>query len=392
MKFKLLINKYKSIGFVTFSLLLGAIITFIALPFLTRLYSVHDFGQYGVALAIVSVLSTVANLRLDQAQLVASNSDQKKLIFEAFIFSLILCLIIGFLLNFFLTLRMVLAICFGVFLNSLFQSFYNYNFSCEMEKFCAILNILRSFIVVIVQLTLPLFLSVNLIESYTVSSILMIILILVYILYNKIYTVSFNTYKNYKDFIYSNTPHALLNSFSHNLPYYAVSSFLGYNITGYYSIVERTLRLPINLMSQTIRQFYIRQFHTKNDVNEALKSTILLSIVSFPFFCIFFILPEKFYIFIFGNEWLGISKYFKILTLGYWAIFFNPPISGYLIANRKSSILLKLQFYELLIKISLFFIGFILFENKDYILYIIPLSLIFYNLSILLAVIRMKKC
>jgi len=62
-----LIAKYKSIGIITLSLLVGAIITFIALPFLTRLYSVHDFGEYGVVLALVSVLSTIANLRLDQA-------------------------------------------------------------------------------------------------------------------------------------------------------------------------------------------------------------------------------------------------------------------------------------------------------------------------------------
>ena len=77
-----LFAKYQSIGLITSSLLVGAIMTFIALPFLTRLYSVQDFGEYGIALAIVSVLSTVANLRLDQAQLVAEQQHQKSLIFE----------------------------------------------------------------------------------------------------------------------------------------------------------------------------------------------------------------------------------------------------------------------------------------------------------------------
>ena len=41
--------KYQSIGLITLSLLVGAIITFIALPVLTRLYSVADFGAYGIA-------------------------------------------------------------------------------------------------------------------------------------------------------------------------------------------------------------------------------------------------------------------------------------------------------------------------------------------------------
>ncbi len=68
MSIQTLLAKYKSIGIITSSLLIGAIITFFALPFLTRLYSVKDFGQYGVAIAVISVLSTIANLRLDQAQ------------------------------------------------------------------------------------------------------------------------------------------------------------------------------------------------------------------------------------------------------------------------------------------------------------------------------------
>ena len=69
-----LVAKYQSIGLITASLLVGAVITFTALPFLTRLYSVHDFGAYGIALAVVSVLSTIANLRLDQALLVTEES------------------------------------------------------------------------------------------------------------------------------------------------------------------------------------------------------------------------------------------------------------------------------------------------------------------------------
>jgi len=73
-----LFAKYQSIGLITLSLLAGAIMTFIALPVLTRLYYVADFGAYGIALAIVSVLSTVANMRLDQALLVADEQDKKK--------------------------------------------------------------------------------------------------------------------------------------------------------------------------------------------------------------------------------------------------------------------------------------------------------------------------
>ena len=386
MSIKALVSKYKSIGLITSSLLVGAIITFIALPFLTRLYSVHDFGQYGVALAIVSVLSTIANLRLDQAQLVADDADQKSLIFEGSVFPLIFCVLSAGVLSFFFDRSMILAICFGVLSNTVLQSLYNYKFAHEAEVFCAGLNIYRSLIVVVIQLGLPLFMSISLVSSYAVSSVIMLFTVLFYIAIHGLYQVSWSIYKNYKDFIFSNTPHALLNSFSHNLPYYVVSHFIGYQAVGFYAIVERTLRVPINLMSQTIRQFFIRKFKHAHSPREALKSSVFLSLISLPFFALFFVLPESLYLMIFGQHWVGISLYFQILALGYWAVFCNPPSSAYLIAKRNSQQLFKLQIVELIIKFALFAALYMLIDNKMYMLLAVPASLIFYNFAILYVV------
>ena len=391
MSIKALVSKYKSIGLITSSLLVGAIITFIALPFLTRLYSVHDFGQYGVALAIVSVLSTIANLRLDQAQLVADDADQKSLIFEGSVFPLIFCVLSAGVLSFFFDRSMILAICFGVLSNTVLQSLYNYKFAHEAEVFCAGLNIYRSLIVVVIQLGLPLFMSISLVSSYAVSSVIMLFTVLFYIAIHGLYQVSWSIDKNYKDFIFSNTPHALLNSFSHNLPYYVVSHFIGYQAVGFYAIVERTLRVPINLMSQTIRQFFIRKFKHAHSPREALKSSVFLSLISLPFFALFFVLPESLYLMIFGQHWVGISLYFQILALGYWAVFCNPPSSAYLIAKRNSQQLFKLQIVELIIKFALFAALYMLIDNKMYMLLAVPASLIFYNFAILYVVWRNPK-
>ena len=339
-----LFAKYQSIGLITLSLLAGAIMTFIALPVLTRLYSVADFGAYGIALAIVSVLSTVANLRLDQALLVAEEQDKKSLIFEGAVFSTVIAIISAIVISFIFNVEMAGAVATGVLANTLIQSLYNYQFSAHKEYFCAGLNIFRSAIVVAVQLSLPFVMQISLGNSYNVSSIIMIVAVLIYLLKNQLYQVSWQAFKNYKDFIYANTPHALLNSFSHNLPYYVVSHFVGVQAMGFYAIVERTLRVPINLISQTLRQFFIRKFKTTDSNQNALKASVLLSLVSLPLFSIFFIFPESLYLWIFGSEWVDISSYFQILALGYWAIFCNPPSSAFLIAKRNSQVLFKLQY------------------------------------------------
>ncbi len=386
-----LFAKYQSIGLITLSLLAGAIMTFIALPVLTRLYSVTDFGAYGIALAIVSVLSTVANLRLDQALLVAEEQDKKSLIFEGMVFSTAIALISALVISFILNIEMGGAVATGVLANTLIQSLYNYKFSVHAEYFCAGLNIFRSAIVVAVQLSLPLMMQISLVNSYNVSSIIMIVVVLIYLLKHQLYQVSWQAFKNYKDFIYANTPHALLNSFSHNLPYYVVSHFVGVQAMGFYAIVERTLRVPINLISQTLRQFFIRKFKSTDSNQNALKASVLLSLVSLPLFAIFFVLPESFYLWIFGSEWVGISSYFQILALGYWAIFCNPPSSAFLIAKRNSQVLFKLQIVELIIKFALFAGLYVVFENKIYMLLAVPVALIIYNFAILYVVWRNKN-
>jgi len=386
-----LFAKYQSIGLITLSLIVGAIMTFIALPVLTRLYSVADFGAYGIVLAIVSVLSTVANLRLDQALLVAEEEDKKSLIFEGVVFSTAMAMISGIVISLILNVEMAFAVATGVLANTLIQSLYNYQFSVHHEYFCAGLNIFRSAIVVAVQLCLPLVMQISLVNSYNVSSIIMIVVILIYLLKHRLYQISWQTFKNYKDFIYANTPHALLNSFSHNLPYYVVSHFVGVQAMGFYAIVERTLRVPINLISQTLRQFFIRKFKTTHLHQSALKSSVLLSLVSLPLFALFFVLPESVYLWIFGSEWVGISTYFQILALGYWAIFCNPPSSAFLIAKRNSQVLFKLQIVELVIKFTLFTGLYLLCDDKIYMLLAVPISLIIYNFSILYVVWRNKN-
>ncbi len=386
-----LFARYQSIGLITLSLLVGAIITFIALPVLTRLYSVADFGAYGIALAIVSVLSTVANLRLDQALLVAEEQDKKSLIFEGAVFSTAIAVMSGIVISFILNVEMAFAVATGVLANTLIQSLYNYQFSAHKEYFCAGLNIFRSAIVVAVQLSLPLVMQISLVNSYNLSSIIMIVAVLIYLLKHQLYQVSWQAFRNYKDFIYANTPHALLNSFSHNLPYYVVSHFVGVQAMGFYAIVERTLRVPINLISQTLRQFFIRKFKDADSSQNALKASVLLSLVSLPLFALVFVLPESLYLWIFGSEWVGISVYFQVLALGYWAIFCNPPSSAYLIAKRNSQVLFKLQIVELLIKFALFAGFYVAFADKVYMLLAVPVALIFYNFAILYVVWRNKN-
>lgn len=384
LRIKRLLSTYKSIGIISLSSIVGAVVTFTALPFITRLYSLKDFAEYGLAISIVSVCSVVTMLRLEQALLIIkTKEEQYKLIFESIILSSIIVVLLGviFLIKF--TPSFVLCLISGIFSNNLVQLIYNMNFSLEKEYFCASINIIKTISLVIMQLLSPVIFSFGLIDVYTYNSLLFIVLSLVYFISFKCVKISFMSFLNYKDFIFSSMPHAFLNSFSHNLPYYVVGIFLNTQLIGMYMIVERVLKTPIGLFSQTIRQFYIRKFRQEANNKLALKHSIFMSLVSFPFFAIFMLIPDAFYVFIFGNEWNGVAEIFSILTLGYWAIFCNPPASAYLIATRKSHILLYLQLAELVLKIGLFLMLYFYLGDSSFVLLAVPISLCFYNFMIL---------
>jgi len=94
---------------------------------IARLFA--KYQSIGLITTIVSVLSTVANLRLDQAQLVAEQQHQKSLIFEGAVFATVISLLSAGVLSWFFDGPMVWAICGGTLANTLIQSLYNYKFS-----------------------------------------------------------------------------------------------------------------------------------------------------------------------------------------------------------------------------------------------------------------------
>lgn len=392
-----IIKKYKSIGIVTSSLLITAIISFIALPFLSRTYTVKDFGVYGLALSIISVISTVSTLRLDQAILIADEHEKPSLVFTGFLLSVMISLITFVVLMFFKETYFSIAVAGGILANSVFQLSYSNSFSEHKEFKCGFLNIFRSLALIIPQLIIPLFFqhSTLIYGLYCQSTLIVIILVSSYFVKFKHSKIELYKALQYKDFIVINSPHALLNSFSHNMPYYFITFFLGSKAVGFYSIVERIMRLPINLMSQVIRQFFIRDFsnttNKENDRKKALKASFAMSILSAPFFLCLIFIPENLYITVLGKQWLGIKDYFTILSWGYWAIFCNPPISAYIIAKRKSKWLLRFQIIELLIKCSLALIIYLILGQSIIILTSISLALISYNFLNILFVAKESK-
>ena len=86
----------------------------------------------------------------------------------------------------------------------------------------------------------------------------------------------------------------------------------------------------------------------------------------------------------------GYFELFPNFSFGLLGDFCNPPSSAFLIAQRNSQVLFKLQIVELMIKFALFAGFYAVFADKVYMLLAVPVALIFYNFAILYVVWRNK--
>lgn len=378
-----LIANAKRVGPVSAGLIVGAIVSLISLPVYSRFYSVSDFGVYGLAMAFVSIGSTVATLRLDQAILIAPVEQRRPLAY----FSILSAGIISALtfLVFFVVkdASFASAVALGIFSNSMLQLAYNLHFSNKNFNICGLMNAGRTLTFALPQILVPLWISNwTMVRGIYFQSIILIIwsfqILVGYSTGNK---VEWNTWKNYRDFIRHNTPHALLNSFSHNSVYYFSGLFLSPAHVGFYTMVDRILKAPIFLFSQVIRQSLIVQFASQPYESarvQAVKISLLMTALSVPFFIVIVFFSEIVLVWALGDSWTGIGKYFAILAFGYLMIFSNPPTSAFLVARRQSNVLLNLQLIELVCKVCSALLLYLLFGN-ELILASITIALVVYN-------------
>lgn len=382
----------KKIGLLSGSLGVGAIINLAALPFLARFYGPDDFARYGVVIAVVSVLSVISNGRMDQALLVANSGEARSIIGTGLAISLVVSICVYILAELFSSYVEPYYYALACLANSIFQLGYGEMMRRDMLKRCAFLNVMRVSVLVSCQLlAAAIFDSSTLLYGLLVQNIFFIFLGLFF--YGTfIFYFSFGVLKNKSDFVFFNAPHALVNALSHNLPYFFVAKYLGPMVAGHYALIDRLMKTPITFFSQVIRQLFIRKVVKLEGKGAALctKASLLMMIAGAPFFlCIYFV-PDKVFTSFLGDEWAGVQLVALYMGVAYLFVFSNPPTSAYIIATRRSHILLKFQIVEISVKIILMFFLLYLYGDERALL-AIAVSLFLYNVMMWVYVFKVRE-
>ncbi len=363
---------------------LSQLILFFNTPVLSRLYSPESFGVMALYLSIISIFWGISSGKYELA-IVLPDDDKTaqnllllsiiiNLIF--FILSLIILFIVLQVSNYNLEI-IFLCIPFGIFTESLIMTLNQYNNRNKKYKFMSLIRIFRSIIVVSLQLLFYYFgiKYFGLVLGFIISSfIILIFLITPYyqILLNAFTRTNKNELlivaKSYIKFPKFQALSTFLNAISQNIILLLLSFFYNPLVVGYYSLAHRSLKMPVVLISDSVRQIFYKEGSDLINNNKSLsnlftKTTISLLAISLPVVLLVWNFLPTVFMFIFGDEWLTTGEYAQILIFWLLCLFINPPtIAAIQILNLQK----EYMFYESLLlfcRVTSIYSGYYIYSN-----------------------------
>lgn len=382
-------------------------------PILTRIYSPQDFGVLALFIAITSIFGSIANARYEMA-IVLPTKDEDAINVAA------LAVIISSILS---VLLLIVVIIFGgeialllgessieswlyivpisVFFIGLYNVFNYLNTRDNNYKTISSANIMKAVSLSIVQLVLGFFLAgasglilgqvssfifgnVNMGKKYMKDKEL-----IKEINGNQMKEMA----KKYIDFPKFSMWSILANTLSRNSVNIFLSTFYSLGTLGYYSLVQRILGLPSQIIGRSIGQVFYRQCITEKqkygNAKKLYKSTFYkLLLISTPSFLILYFIAEDLITFVFGADWSIAGTYTKILVPLFFIRFITLPLSMVNGAFEKQKVALFWQVLLFVVTVAIFFVSYILNLNVETFLQL--LTWISFLLHLLLLVMTYK--
>jgi O-antigen/teichoic acid export membrane protein len=356
-------NWAKSIALLAGGTALGQVLSIAASPFLTRLYSPEDFGILSLYVSFLGIISVVAGLRYELAiPLPKTDEDARKLLVLSLLFvgmtsSLVLVLTVWlgpFLVR--LTYMNALApylwlLPFGLLLVGSYQSF---NYWAVREKAfgrIARTKMSQSLGAVLTQLSLGLleFRPLGLLAGQLVGQAAGITT-LSQSFFSRTTKIDYGLSSlkavalRYKNFPLYSAGSGLLNSAGLFLPALLLTPLYGPLIAGWLALGDRIIKLPLNLVGQSVAQVYLSEASSLARDNaprllslfrKASKQLLLLG-------CLLIIpagiLAPGLFALVFGESWRGAGVYVRLMIPFYILQLVVNPLSQTLNVLEKQAI------------------------------------------------------
>ena len=270
----------KNVATVMSGVAIAQAVTLLAMPFLARLYTPHDFGLWALFLSIVNIIGSISTARFEMAIILPKEDDDAVNLLAS---SVIISLIVSFLSMIFLLLFYEWIISYfenpeigpylylaplTIFFQGVYQSFNYWSIRKKRFKRNALGSASRSITTAGGQLIFGFSKSgatgliLGTIIGFFVS---MMVLIWGFLskLRSYVQLVNINKIKSnistYKNYPLINAPHAFVGKFQESGLIFFIKSFINVSIVGQYSIAMRVLTAPAGLLAGSVDQVFFEK-------------------------------------------------------------------------------------------------------------------------------------
>lgn len=358
------------------------VITILASPVLSRLFTPEDFALFAAFTSIAALFAIIATGKYELAIILPDEDrDAAQILFAVIllvgiisIFSPVVLIVLSKFspaCNLILSNNLLVYFIVFVFCSANLEALRYYFVRIKQFKAISYRTILGSLITVFLNVIGGYFLNIPamFVISTTIAQVLCLVLF-VYFIKNNIKFSWFNIRAikiclfKYRKFPLFTMPGQLLNSFTGSLPILILPALYSQNDIGQFAFVQKIVGIPMTIIGGSVAQVFFQKFAAvKRDGQKKLFLKtffylfVFITACAIP--CVIVAVPT--FNVIFGAKWLFAAKLAQILAPMYIAQFAVSNISGAVfITNEKLKIELILQILRLVLVAAGFFISFVL--------------------------------
>lgn len=345
--------------------------------FIMRLFQADQFGIYAVWLGIISIISMISTLKLEQIFAIEYIKNNQTKAFSyvtlvsftlSIILSCIVCTIL--LLTGYKNLSLIFFIftLLATFVTSILRLYECYFVALSKFNMLIKLRMVNNFFIPFAQIIFGIYYQSfsMLILGYLAGSLLALIFCFVKTDLKVIRTIDYKGLKSfitsYKDIPSLKLPADFINNFAQQAPTFIVSFRFGSEYAGFLALTIKFLGAPLGIIGRAIsdvfRPLLIQAIELKgNCVSELKEVSVYLLITSILSVLIIYPFGIQIFQILFGDEWTTSGYYASILSLLFAFRMMASPVSYILTAYRKVGVELIIQSFLLVLVVSSFFLS-----------------------------------